>query len=81
MKEGKHLDIAILLFDGITALDAVGPDEVLSRLPDARVRFVAAEPGPKRTDNGMLALVADHTLGEAPPLRSWSCRAAGARRL
>ncbi len=58
------MEVAILLFDKVTALDAVGPYEVLSRLPDARVSFVAAEPGPKRTENGMLALVADRSLEE-----------------
>jgi len=58
------VDIAIPIFDGLTALDAVGPYEVLSRLPDARVRFLAAEPGPKRTDNGMLALTADGALDD-----------------
>jgi transcriptional regulator GlxA family with amidase domain len=51
--------IAILIFDRLTALDAVGPYEVLSRLPGANLRFVAAEPGPKRTDTGALALQAD----------------------
>jgi putative intracellular protease/amidase len=56
--------IAILIFDGITALDAVGPYEVLSRLPAAEVRFVGAEVGPKRTDTGALALTADAPLGE-----------------
>ena len=56
------MDIAIPLFDGITALDAIGPYEVLSRLPGARVRFVADVPGPKRTDNKQLALVADEPL-------------------
>ena len=40
------MDIAIPLFEGITALDAIGPYEVLSRLPGARVRFVAVTPGP-----------------------------------
>ena len=58
------MDIAIPIFDGLTALDAVGPYEVLSRLPDARARFLAAEPGPKRTDNGMLALTADGALDD-----------------
>ena len=53
------MEIAIPLFPRFTALDAVGPYEVLSRLPGARVRFVAAEPGPLSTDNGMLALVAE----------------------
>jgi transcriptional regulator GlxA family with amidase domain len=50
----------------MTALDAVGPYEVLSRLPGASVRFVAAAPGPKRTENEMLALSADATLDELP---------------
>ena len=58
------MEIAILLFDGITALDAVGPYEVLSRLPGAQVRFVGTERGARRTPNGSLALVADHTLSE-----------------
>jgi len=60
------MDIAILIFDRITALDAVGPYEVLSRLPGARVTFVAAAPGQYRTENGMLALTADRAFGELP---------------
>lgn len=54
------MDIVILLFDRVTALDAIGPYEVLSRLPGAKVRFVAAEAGPVRSDNGFLALMADY---------------------
>ena len=60
--------IAIPIFDGLTALDAIGPYEVLSRLPDARVEFAALEPGVKRTDNGMLALTAERALDERHPL-------------
>jgi putative intracellular protease/amidase len=60
------MNIAIPIFDGLTALDAVGPYEVLSRLPGARVRFVAQTTGPKRTENGMLALTADTGLDELP---------------
>ena len=58
------LSIGIVLFEGITALDAVGPYEVLSRLPDVDLHFVAAEAGPVRTDNQMLSLVADGALSE-----------------
>jgi putative intracellular protease/amidase len=58
------MEIAILIFDRLTALDAVGPYEVLSRLPGAEVRFVAEEPGPKRTETRMLSLVADHALAD-----------------
>ncbi len=58
------MDVAIPIFDGITALDAIGPYEVLSRLPDTRVDFIAKEPGPKRTGNGMLSLTADRSLSD-----------------
>ena len=60
------MDIAIPIFDRFTALDAIGPYEVLSRLPDARVTFVAKEPGPYKTDNGMLSIVAEESLAEVP---------------
>jgi transcriptional regulator GlxA family with amidase domain len=60
------VQIAIFIYDRLTALDAVGPYEVLSRLPDAEVTFVAQEPGPKRTDTGWLALVADAPMTEFP---------------
>jgi putative intracellular protease/amidase len=60
------MDIAILLFQNVNALDAVGPYEVLRHLPDARVRFVAPEPGPQRTEDGALALVADESFDDVP---------------
>jgi len=60
------MEIAILLFPRLTALDAVGPYEVLRSLPGGRITFVAADPGPQRTDHGALALVADHPLDAAP---------------
>ncbi len=61
------MDVAIPIFDGITALDAIGPYEVLSRLPGARVHFLGIdEPGTKRTDNGMLGLAADRALTDFP---------------
>ncbi|PYT02401.1 MAG: glutamine amidotransferase [Acidobacteria bacterium] len=58
------MEVAILIFDRLTALDAVGPYEVLRSVPRATVKFVARERGPKRTDAGSLALVADYELGE-----------------
>jgi transcriptional regulator GlxA family with amidase domain len=60
------MDIAILIYPRFAALDAVGPYEVLSRLPDARVTFVAEHATPQRTDTGQLALVADAPLHELP---------------
>jgi transcriptional regulator GlxA family with amidase domain len=58
------MNTAILLYDGFTALDAIGPYEVLSRLPGGSVTFVAAEAGPVRTDNGMLTVHAERSLAE-----------------
>src|SRR5687767_4887840 len=58
------MKIAILIFDKLTALDAIGPYEVLSRLPGADLSFVAKEPGPKRTDTGALAVTADLALDQ-----------------
>src|SRR6516165_1803844 len=60
------MHIAIPIFDDLTALDAVGPYEVLSRLPEAQVSFIAAEPGPKRTETRMLALNADLAYDDLP---------------
>jgi putative intracellular protease/amidase len=58
------MEIACLLFDGITALDIVGPYEILQRLPEADVRFVAKEKGEVRTDNRFLALTADFGMDD-----------------
>lgn len=60
------MHIAIPLFERFTALDAVGPYEVLSRVPEAEVTFVGFEPGPVRTDNGRLALYVDARLEDLP---------------
>ena len=58
------MNIAILLYEGVTALDAIGPYETLTLLPDAKVQFVAKEVGPKRTDSGALALTADYSFAD-----------------
>jgi len=60
------MQIAIPVFERFTALDAIGPYEVLSRLPGARVTFVGKTTGPMRSDNGMLAVTADATLADMP---------------
>jgi len=56
--------IAILVFDGITALDAIGPYEVLRSVPSWEVQFVGPQKGEVRADSGALGLVADHSLDE-----------------
>jgi transcriptional regulator GlxA family with amidase domain len=58
------MEIALFVFDRITALDAVGPYEVLSRLPGARLQLVGLARGEVRTDNGVLGLMADAALEE-----------------
>jgi len=58
--------IAILLYEDMTALDAIGPYEVLSRLPDAEVTFVAERAGLVKTDTGFLRLSAECSLSEVP---------------
>jgi putative intracellular protease/amidase len=57
------LDIVIPIYDDFTALDAIGPYEILSRV--GRVRFVGERPGPVRTDNGMLQVIAEASLADA----------------
>lgn len=58
-------EIAFLLYENMTALDAVGPYEILARLPNAHVKFVASRPGPQQTDVG-LVLTADSAVDDMP---------------
>jgi putative intracellular protease/amidase len=58
------MDIVCFVFDGITALDIVGPYEVLQRLPSAEVKFVGLRRGEVRTDTKSLGLVADFAIDE-----------------
>jgi putative intracellular protease/amidase len=58
------VQIAVVLFPRLTVLDAIGPYEVLSRLPGAEVVFVAADKAVHRSDNGFLGLTADATFEE-----------------
>jgi putative intracellular protease/amidase len=58
--------IAIVVYPGFTALDFIGPYEVLRNLPDAEVRFVWHEPGPIAADSGVLLIGATHSFDETP---------------
>ena len=60
------MQIAIVLYPGVTALDAVGPYEVLRLVPGAEVRFVGAEPGPVVADSGVLFLGVTHSYQDTP---------------
>jgi transcriptional regulator GlxA family with amidase domain len=65
-EKSQRFQIAILLYPGVTALDAVGPWEVLSRIPNTDVRFVGKEVGPVTTEGGALLLGISHTVAETP---------------
>ena len=56
--------IAILIFEKLTALDAIGPYEVLRSVPGWEVKFVGPEKGPVRADSGALGLSVDFGLDE-----------------
>jgi transcriptional regulator GlxA family with amidase domain len=58
--------IAIVTYPGFTALDFIGPYEVLRWLPDTEVRFVWHEPGPVTADSGVLIIGATHSFAETP---------------
>ena len=60
------MQVAVALYDRFTALDAVGPYEVLSRLPDSKLTFVGHEVGPVRTDNDRLAMYVDAVFEDIP---------------
>jgi transcriptional regulator GlxA family with amidase domain len=64
------MEIALLLYDGLAPLDAVGPYEVMRNVPGWQVRTVARQAGPVRSEDGSLGLLADNALGEvmAPDL-------------
>lgn len=58
------MEIIIYLYNGLTVLDAVGPYEILSRLPGANVKFVSKEKGLIVSDTHFLKLVAEYTIYE-----------------
>ena len=60
------MQIAIVLYPGFTALDFIGPYEVLRWLPDTEVRFVWHEAGPITADSGVLVIGATHSFAETP---------------
>jgi transcriptional regulator GlxA family with amidase domain len=60
------MQIVIVVYPGFTALDFIGPYEVLRSLPDAELRFVWHEPGPISADSGVLLVGATHSFDETP---------------
>jgi transcriptional regulator GlxA family with amidase domain len=60
------MQVAIAAFPRMTALDAIGPYEVLQRIPSLDLVFVGERRGEIRTENGFLGLTVDATYDEVP---------------
>lgn len=60
------LQAVIPLFDRFTALDGIGPYEVLQRIPEIDVTFIGHERGEVRSENGFLGVTRDATFEEIP---------------
>lgn len=60
-KENSIMQVVFLFYDGMTALDAIGPHEILSRLPGAITKRVALTAGNIQTDSELI-LCADHAI-------------------
>jgi putative intracellular protease/amidase len=58
------MDIALAVYPALTALDIVGPYQVLTRLPGAEVRFVGATTDPVRDDLGLLSFPVEHAFDQ-----------------
>ncbi|HXQ61900.1 MAG TPA: DJ-1/PfpI family protein [Acidimicrobiales bacterium] len=61
-----RLQVAIPLFPRFTALDGVGPYEVLQRIPQIDVTFIGHRRGEVRSENGMLGITVDASFDEIP---------------
>lgn len=62
----EPVTIAFVLYPGFTALDIIGPFQVLASVPGHDAVFVAAEPGPVTDDTGRCQLIASASLEEVP---------------
>ena len=60
------LQTVIPLFPQFTALDGIGPYDILQRVPDIDITFIGHEIGPVRSDNAMLAIHVDATFEDFP---------------
>ncbi|OHU64978.1 DJ-1/PfpI family protein [Mycobacteroides chelonae] len=58
------MQIGFVLYPGVTALDTIGPYELLRMLPGAEIRFLWHEPGPVATDSGVLLIGATHSFAD-----------------
>src|SRR3954453_8601218 len=64
--KGEQMQIAFMLSPGFTALDAIGPFDVLGSVPGHEPVFVAEKTGPVRNDSDTMSIVAARSLPHAP---------------
>jgi transcriptional regulator GlxA family with amidase domain len=60
------MQIAFLIYEGLTALDIIGPYEVFNQIPGVELRFVTKRPGPIQVDSGAFSIGTDHGLADVP---------------
>jgi len=58
-REASGMKIAYVLYEPFTALDLIGPYEVISAWPEAEIHFVATSAGPIHTDHGLAMIPTD----------------------
>ena len=63
-QQPKPVTIAFVLYEGFTALDIIGPFQVLAYVPGHQAVFVAAEAGPVTDDTGRCPLTASASLDQ-----------------
>ncbi|KWT74695.1 MULTISPECIES: DJ-1/PfpI family protein [unclassified Variovorax] len=64
--DNQHLHIGVLVFEGMTSLDALGPFEVLARTPDSTCHLVWKDCTPLKGDTG-LTVTPSVSFADAPP--------------
>jgi len=64
LDEMKNMQIVFLFYDGMTALDAIGPHEILFRLPNIKVLRAAEHAGPIKTESNNLIVNAEYSLSD-----------------
>src|SRR5207249_8554090 len=62
--QSEGMQLALVLYPQLTALDIIGPFQVLVDVPGNDVVFVAAAPGPVEDHTGRCPLVASTTFAE-----------------
>ncbi|CAN5614218.1 DJ-1/PfpI family protein [soil metagenome] len=62
----SNIQVVIPLFPKFTALDGVGPYEVLQRIPSIDVTFIGHQRGEMRSENGFLGITVDATFDDFP---------------